>query len=100
MIGGPREVVPPDWRGNKQRRGAPSKAPLVSLLSSVLSRLCSSGERRLAVLRQHVRVVRLNRKRFVLFLEPDKLGFQVSYSLLQAAHLGNHAGIRTADVAE
>ena len=34
------------------------------------------------------------------FLEPDKLGFQVPYSLLEAAHLGNHAGIGTADVAE
>ena len=44
--------------------------------------------------------VGLERKRVVLFLEPDKLGFQVPYSLLEAAHLGNHAGIGTADVAE
>ena len=43
---------------------------------------------------------RLNRKCVVLFLEPDKLGFQVAYSLLEAAHLGNDAGIGTADVAE
>jgi hypothetical protein len=35
-----------------------------------------------------------------LFLEPDKLGFQVPYSLLEAAHLGNDARIGTADVAE
>ena len=34
------------------------------------------------------------------FLKPYKLGFQVAYSLLEAAHLGNDAGIRTADVAE
>jgi hypothetical protein len=42
----------------------------------------------------------LNRERVVLFLKPYKLGFQVAYSLLEAAHLGNDAGIRTADVAE
>jgi hypothetical protein len=36
----------------------------------------------------------------VLVLEPSKLGFQVTYSLLQAAHLCDHAGIRPADVAE
>jgi hypothetical protein len=65
-----------------------------------LSRLCSSGERRLAVRYQHVRMCCLNRKRVVLFLEPYKLGFQVPYSLLEAAHLGNHAGIGTADVAK
>jgi len=45
-------------------------------------------------------LVGLKRKRVILFLEPDKLGFQVPYSLLEAAHLGNHAGIGTADVAE
>jgi hypothetical protein len=45
-------------------------------------------------------VGRLYRKGFVLFLEAYKLGFQVPYSLLEAAHLGNHAGIRTADVAK
>jgi hypothetical protein len=42
----------------------------------------------------------LNRKRVILFLKPDKLGFQVAYSLLEAAHLRNDAGIGTADVAE
>jgi hypothetical protein len=45
-------------------------------------------------------VTTLNRERVVLFLKPDKLGFEVAYSLLEAAHLGNHAGIGTADVAE
>jgi hypothetical protein len=71
-----------------------------SSLSFCLSGPCSSGERRLAVPHQHVRVGRLYRKRVVLFLEAYKLGFQVPYSLLEAAHLGNHAGIRTADVAK
>ena len=42
----------------------------------------------------------LNRERVILFLKPYKLGFEVAYSLLEAAHLGNHAGIGTADVAE
>ena len=39
-------------------------------------------------------------KRVVLFLEPDKLGFQVANTLLETAHLGDHARIGTADVAE
>ena len=39
-------------------------------------------------------------QRVVRFLKPYKLGFQVAYSLLEAAHLGNDAGIGTADVAE
>ena len=56
--------------------------------------------RGLAIRYQHVRVGSLYRERVVLFLEPDKLGFQVPYSLLEAAHLGNHAGVGTADVAE
>ena len=45
-------------------------------------------------------MLRLQRKRVVLFLEPDELGFQVSYSLLEAAHLGNQPGVGTTDVAE
>jgi len=45
-------------------------------------------------------VASLNRERVIFFLKPHKLGFQVAYSLLEAAHLGNHAGIGTADVAE
>jgi hypothetical protein len=36
----------------------------------------------------------------ILVLKPGKLGLQVSYSLLQTAHLCDHAGIRPADVAE
>jgi hypothetical protein len=40
------------------------------------------------------------RQRVVLVLEPDKFGFQVTYSLLKAAHFGDHAGIWPADVAE
>ena len=42
----------------------------------------------------------LNRERVILFLKPYKLSFEVAYSLLEAAHLGNHAGIGTADVAK
>jgi len=45
-------------------------------------------------------VASLNSKRVILFLKPYELGFQVAYSLLEAAHLGYHAGIGTADVAE
>jgi len=60
----------------------------------------SSDERGLAFPYQHVFVSSLNRKRVILFLKPYKLGFQVAYSLLEAAHLGNDAGIGTADVAE
>ena len=43
---------------------------------------------------------RLDRQRIVLFLKPDQLGFEVAYSLLEAAHLRDHAGIGTADVAK
>ncbi len=39
-------------------------------------------------------------KHIVLVLKPGKLSLQVAYSLLQAAHLCDHAGIRPADVAE
>jgi hypothetical protein len=60
----------------------------------------SSDVRGLAIRNQHVLVAGLNRERVILFLKPYKLGFQVAYSLLEAAHLGNDAGIRTADVAE
>ena len=40
------------------------------------------------------------RKRVVLFLEPDKLGFQVANTLLETAHFGDHTRVGTADVAE
>ena len=80
--------------------GAPGSSVSAFALPSASSRPCSSGERRLAIRNQHVLVRCLYRKRVVLFLEPHKLGFQVPYSLLKAAHLGNHAGVGTADVAE
>ena len=62
--------------------------------------LRSLDVRGLAIRDQHVLVASLNHQRFVLFLKPYKLSFQVAYSLLEAAHLGNDAGIGTADVAE
>jgi hypothetical protein len=62
--------------------------------------LRSSDERGLAIRRQYFLVACLNRECVVLFLEPYELGFQVAYSLLETAHLGKHAGIGTADVAE
>ena len=79
------------------KRGAAIGAPGSSLS---FSRGQRSGERGFAVRYQHVLVGCLYVERFVLFLEPDKLGFQVSYSLLEAAHLGNDAGIGTADMAK
>jgi hypothetical protein len=39
-------------------------------------------------------------KRVVLFLKPSELGLKVSNTLLEAAHLGYHARIGSADVAE
>jgi hypothetical protein len=69
-------------------------------LPSCLVRLRSSDERGLAFRDQHVLVGSLNRQRVILGLEPNKLGFQVAYSLLETAHLGNDAGIGTAYVAE
>jgi hypothetical protein len=63
--------------------------------------LRSSGVRRLAVQYEHVFLVTVtSSKRVVLFLKPCKLGFQVANTLLETAHLGDHAGIGTADVAE
>jgi hypothetical protein len=58
-----------------------------------------SGECRFADWSQQV-VADGSDKHIVLVLEPGKLGLQVAYSLLQAAHLCDHAGIRTTDVAE
>jgi hypothetical protein len=59
------------------------------------------GQRWLAVQDQHVLgTSSLRSKRVVLFLEPQKLGFQVANTLLEAAHLRDHAGIGAADVAE
>jgi len=60
-----------------------------------------SGQRRLTVQYEHVVLVTAARcERIVLFLQPNKLGFQVANTLLKTAHLGDHAGIWTADVAE
>ena len=39
-------------------------------------------------------------ERVVLFLEPNKLGFQVANTLLETAHFGDHTRVGTADVAE
>jgi hypothetical protein len=64
------------------------------------SRLRSSGQRWLAVQYEHVFVRDARRKRVVLFLKPNKLGFQVANTLLETSHLGDHARIGTADVAE
>ena len=63
--------------------------------------LVRSGERWLAVQDQHVLVVlRPSGKRVVFLLEPRKLGFQVTNTLLETAHLRDHSRIGTADVAE
>jgi hypothetical protein len=60
-----------------------------------------SGERGLAIQNQLVFLAsRMFRQRIVFLLKPDKFGFEVPYTLLEAAHLGNHARIWTADVAE
>jgi hypothetical protein len=59
------------------------------------------GKRGLAIQNQLVFLVScLFSERVVLLLKPYKLGLEVPYALLKAAHLGNHAGIWTADVAE
>ena len=60
----------------------------------------SSSERGLAISHHRIFVRDLSSERVVLFLEPHKLGFQVPNTLLEAAHLGYHAGIGTANVAE
>ena len=63
--------------------------------------LKSSGQRRLTVQYEHVVLVTAaSRERIILFLEPNKLSFQVANTLLKTAHLGDHARIWTADVAE
>jgi len=50
---------------------------------------------------EHVLVMREPcSKSVVLFLKPDKLGFQVANTLLQTAHFRDHTRIWTADVAE
>lgn len=60
-----------------------------------------SGERGLVVENEHVLVVRQSRsKSVILFLEPNKLGFQVANTLLETAHFRDHTRIWTADVAK
>ena len=85
-------------RGNNNEEGRHGWRPWFVFVVFLADR--RSGERRFAVRHQHVRAGCLYRERLVRFLKPDKLGFQVSYSLLEAAHLGNDAGVGTADVAE
>jgi hypothetical protein len=58
-----------------------------------------SGQHRLAGPNQQV-IADLRGKRVLLVLEPDKLGFQVANTLLETAHLVDHAEIGPADVAE
>ena len=61
----------------------------------------SLGERWLAIQDQHVLGASCLRcERVVLFLKPHKFGFKITNALLETAHLGDHAGIGTADVAE
>jgi hypothetical protein len=45
-------------------------------------------------------VTSFRREHVVRFLKPGELGLQVTNSPLEAAHFGNNAGIRPADVAE
>jgi hypothetical protein len=44
--------------------------------------LRSSGKRGLAIQNEHVLVMRVRSERVILFLEPNKLGFQVANTLL------------------
>jgi len=75
-------------------------APLIRLCRFCLADQRSLDERGLTFRDQHLLVADLKRERVVLILKPHKLGFQVAYSLLEAAHLRNDAGIGTADVAK
>src|SRR5579875_889963 len=58
----------------------------------------SSGERWLADRDEQV-LADLGGEHIVLLVQPGKLGLKVTYSLLKAAHLRDHARIRSADVA-
>jgi hypothetical protein len=42
----------------------------------------------------------LRSKRVLLVLKPEKLGFEVTNTLLEATHLADHSEIGPADVAE
>jgi len=79
-----------------------SAAVLLVVPRTVLPRNARArlGERGLAIPGQHVLVGSFQGERVVEFLEPSQLGFQITNALLEAAHLGYHAGIGTANVAE
>jgi hypothetical protein len=66
----------------------------------VVQVVAPSGERRLALpISDEQFFAYLSGQRIVLVLEPHQRGFQVTHSLLQAAHLRDHTGIKPADVA-
>jgi hypothetical protein len=61
----------------------------------------ASGKRRFALPFSNKQFLAyLSGQRIILVLEPHQRGFQVTHSLLQAAHLRDHTGIKPADVAE
>jgi hypothetical protein len=87
----------------EQRRGTPGRASLIRFVELPCRNAAAGllGQRWLTVQNQHVLgTSSLRGKYIVLFLEPHKLGFQVANTLLETAHLRDHAGIGTADVAE
>src|ERR1700744_17896 len=65
--------------GGGVRRASVSRDPLDQ------GSLRSSGKRGLAIQNEHVLVVRHRSERVILFLEPNKLGFQVANTLLPTA---------------
>jgi hypothetical protein len=71
-------------------KGVPCSFPLwlAGPAGGGLSRafLRSSGKRGLAIQNEHVLVMRHRSERVILFLEPNKLGFQVANTLLKTAH--------------
>jgi hypothetical protein len=95
----------PDMGKNELGRQSvtPCSSAVLPVLRCYLWCLVTSarlGERGLAIPGQHVLVGSFQGERVVEFLEPSQLGFQVTNTLLEAAHLGYHAGIGTANVAE
>jgi hypothetical protein len=83
------------------KRGVPNSLPCCRVATGPASRV-ELGERWFAVQDQHVLLGAscLRGERVVLVLKPHKLGFKVANTLLETAHLRDHAGIGTADVAE
>jgi hypothetical protein len=71
----------------------------VPILASVRPGGYRSGKHRLAGPNQQV-LANLRGKRVLLVLKPEKFGFQVTNTLLEATHLVDHAEIGPADVAE